>query len=260
MPFQLFGTSGAIPSATRDNTALAFYSAREVVLIDCSGNPYQRIVKAGLDPNRVSCLVVTHRHVDHLYGVPSLAHNLGLAGRRETLHIHANAETLPTLKGLFGLFPLEAKMPYRIQLHEIPRVEGHVVLEGDGLRVSTTPVEHSAPNVAIRVDWNGPEERGAVVYSCDTRPCDALMRLAQGAEILIHEATFLDAERLRAERDGHTTALQAGEVARRTGVKRLLLCHLAAPLHEQVSAVQHEAQQSFAGPVEVAEEFREYRV
>ncbi len=260
MPFQLFGTSGAIPSTTRDNTALAFYSAREIVLIDCSGSPYQRIVKAGLDPGRVSCLVVTHRHVDHLYGVPSLAHNFGLAGRRQTLHVHANAETLPTLKGFFGLFPLEAKMPYRIEFHEIPRVEGHLVWNSDALRVTTTPVQHSAPNVAVRVDWTGPAEKGAVVYSGDTRPCETLIRLANRTDILIHEATFLDAERARAEQDGHTTAFQAGEVARQAEVKRLLLCHLTAPLHDRLAVVQREAEQSFGGPVEIAEEFREYRL
>jgi len=66
MPFQFFGTSGAVPSPARDNTALAFYSADEVVLVDCSGSPYQKTLKAGLDPMRVSSLIVTHRHVDHL--------------------------------------------------------------------------------------------------------------------------------------------------------------------------------------------------
>lgn len=260
MPFQFFGTSGAIPSRTRDNTALAFYSARETVLIDCSGSPYQRIVKAGLDPDSVAALIVTHRHVDHLYGLPSLAHNLGLAGRRKTLHVHANAETMPTLKGFFGLFPLEAKMPYGIEFHDVPPAEGHILLEADGFRVCSTPVRHGAPNIAVRVDWTGPDERGAVVYSSDTSPCPSLLALARGADILIHEATFLDSERARAAADGHTTASQAGEVARQAGAKRLLLCHMAAPLHNQLAAVQREAEQSFGNPVEIAEEFREYRV
>ena len=52
------------------------------------------IRKAGLDPMRVSSLIVTHRHVDHLYGLPSLAHNMGLAGRRATLHVYALPETM----------------------------------------------------------------------------------------------------------------------------------------------------------------------
>jgi ribonuclease Z len=260
MPFQFFGTSGAIPSPSRDNTALAFYSPDEVVLVDCSGSPYQKILSAGLDPMRVSSLIVTHRHVDHLYGVPSLAHNMGLAGRRATLHVYALPETMPILRGFMTLFPLEAKMPYRIELHDIAAQEGHPVLAANGFRVSATPVRHSAPNIGLRVEFESPTERGTVVYSSDTSPCPSLIALARAADVLIHEATFLHADAARAESDGHTTGYQAGEVAARAGVKRLILCHVAASLHDRVEHLRREAQQSYGGAVEIPEEFREYRV
>src|SRR5512147_955077 len=259
MPFQFFGTSGAIPSPDRDNTALAFYADDEVALVDCSGSPYQKILKAGLDPMRVSSLIVTHRHVDHLYGLPSLAHNMGLAGRRTTLHVYALPETMPILQGFMTLFPLEAKMPYRIELHEIPPKEGHPVLEAKGFRVRSTPVKHGAPNVGLRVEFDSSQERGVVVYSCDTSPCPSLIALARGADILIHEATFLHSDALRAASDGHTTGYQAGEVAAKAGAKRLILCHFEAPLHGQLDEVRREARQAFSGPVEIPEEFREYR-
>ena len=260
MPFQFFGTSGAIPSAARDNTALAFYSPEEIVLADCSGSPYQKILKAGLDPMRVSSLIVTHRHVDHLYGIPSLAHNLGLAGRHTTLHVYALAETMPFLRGFLDLFPLEEKMPYRIELHVILPKEGHPLLQAKGFHIRTTPVKHGAPNVALRVEFDSPSERGVVVYSSDTSPCPALLALARGADVLIHEATFLHGEAARAAADGHTTGYQAGEVAKQAGVKRLILCHFVASLHDRVEELRREARQSFTGPVEIPEEFREYRL
>lgn len=260
MPFQFFGTSGAIPSSARDNTALAFYSADDVVLVDCSGSPYQKILKAGLNPMRASSLIVTHRHVDHLYGLPSLAHNMGLAGRRATLHVHALRETMPFLRGFMDLFPLEEKMPYRIELHEIPPKEGHLVLEANGFRVLSSPVKHGAPNVGLRVEFDSPQERGVVVYSGDTSPCPSLIALARAADILIHEATFLHGEAARAASDGHTTGYQAGEVAAQAGVKRLILCHFAASLHDQLEDLRREARQAYNGPVEIPEEFRQYRV
>ncbi len=259
MPFQFFGTSGAIPSAARDNTALAFYSAGEVVLVDCSGSPYQKILKAGLDPRRVSSLIVTHRHVDHLYGIPSLAHNMGLAGRRTTLHVYALPETMAVLQGFMELFPLEEKMPYRIELHQVPPKEGHPVLQAQGFRVRSTPVKHGAPNLALRVEFDSPSERGTVVYSSDTSPCPSLIALARGVDTLIHEATFLHSDAPRAAADGHTTGYQAGEVAVLAGVKRLILCHFEAPLHDQVEELRREAQQMYGGPVEIPEEFREYQ-
>jgi ribonuclease Z len=110
------------------------------------------------------------------------------------------------------------------------------------------------------VEFDGPGERGSVVYSSDTSPCPALESLARGADVLIHEATFLHAEAARAASDGHTTGLQAGEMARRAGVRRLFLCHFVAPLHDRLEELRQEARQGFAGPVELPEEFKEYRV
>ncbi len=260
MPFQFFGTAAAVPSAERDNTALVFYSADEAVLVDCPGSPYQKILKAGLDPMRVSSLIVTHRHVDHIYGVPSLAHNMGLAGRKATLHVYALAETEKILRGFMALFPLEAKMPYRIELHEIPAKEGHLVLQAKGFRILSTPVEHGAPTIGLRVQFDSPGERGAVVYSSDTSPCPSLTALARGADVLIHEATFPHADAARAASDGHTTGYQAGEVARQAGAKRLMLCHFGADLAGRAEELRHEAMQSFGGPVAIPEELREYRI
>ncbi len=260
MAFQFFGTSGAIPSAARDNTALAFYSPAEVVLVDCSGSPYQKILRAGLDPMRVSSLIVTHRHVDHLYGIPSLAHNMGLAGRQAPLRVYALPETMPFLRGFMDLFPLEEKMSYRIELHEVPASEGYAILEADGFRIRSAPVKHGAPNIGLRVEFASSQERGAVVYSSDTSPCPSLAALARGADVLIHEATFLHGDAARAAADGHTTGEQAGEVAARAGVKRLFLCHFVASLHDRLATLQSEARRAYSGPIEIPEEFREYRI
>jgi ribonuclease Z len=260
MPFQFFGTSGAIPSPDRDNTALAFYSKDEVVLVDCSGSPYQKILKAGLDPMRVTSLIVTHRHVDHVYGIPSLAHNMDLAGRRTTLHVYALTETMKVLRGILDLFPLEEKMPYRIELHEVPAKEGHELLRARGFKMLSTPVKHGAPNIGLRVEFDSPGERGTVVYSSDTSPCPPLIALARGVDILIHEATFAHSDAARASSDGHTTGYQAGEVARQAGVRRLFLCHFSADLHARVDEIRREAMQSYGGQVEIPEELKEYRV
>lgn len=260
MPFQFFGTAAAVPSPGRDNTALAFYSRDEVVLVDCSGSPYQKILKAGLDPMRVSSLIVTHRHVDHVYGIPSLAHNMGLAGRRAPLHVYALPETMKILRGFLDLFPLEEKMPYRIEQHEVPAKEGHGVLRAKGFRVLSAPVKHGAPNMGLRVEFDSPGERGTAVYSSDTSPCPSLVPLARGADILVHEATFSHSDAARAAAEGHTTGYQAGEVARQAGAKRLLLCHFSADLHGRLDEVRQEAMRSFGGPVEIPEELKEYRV
>ncbi|MGE5849707.1 MAG: MBL fold metallo-hydrolase, partial [Candidatus Methylomirabilota bacterium] len=184
----------------------------------------------------------------------------GLAGRRAPMRVYALPETMRTVRGFMDLFPLEDKMPYRIELHDIPGKEGYEVLRAKGLKVLSTPVKHGAANIGLRVEWDAPGERGAVVYSSDTSPCPTLIALSRGADVLIHEATFLHDEVARAAADGHTTGYQAGEVARQAGVKRLILCHFGAELYRRVDELRLEAMRAFGGPVEIPEELREYRV
>lgn len=83
----------------------------------------------------------------------------------------------------------------------------------------------------------GPPRRGRrIVYALDTRPCDAVIEAAQEADVLIHDATF-DHDRLDlAQETGHSTVIEAAEVARKAQVKRLVLTHISARYEEEEEA------------------------
>jgi ribonuclease Z len=106
--------------------------------------------------------------------------------------------------------------------------------------------------------WDVRAERRprSVVYSSDTRPCDAVVALAHGADTLIHEATF--PERDRGRFGAHSTAAEAGEIAARAGVRRLILAHIEAAYHGELDAMADEARKRFGGVVEIAREFVPY--
>ena len=137
----------------------------------------------------------------------------------------------------------------------VPPQEGFRLDAAGALTVTTSPNAHgNMPNLAVR--FQSPASGVAVVYSSDTEPCVAVETLARDADTLIHEATF--SER-RAQRFGaHSTAAQAGKIAARAGVRRLLLAHIDAGHHGELEALVEEARQHFSGEIEVARELVPY--
>ena len=92
----------------------------------------------------------------------------------------------------------------------------------------------------------GPPRPGrTVVITGDTRPCDATEQAARNADLLVHEATFGDEEAERAVETGHSTAREAGQLARRAGVQRLLLTLFSARYSRDAAELDAQARSEF---------------
>jgi len=255
--FAFLGTAGALASAERDNTSLVVEAAGGAVLLDCGGAAVHRLYRLGLDPLALTHVVVTHLHVDHSYGLPSLVRQSMLLQRAAPLTVVCRPEHVEPLQTLLRLYNLwQRPNAFALTLAPIELTAGARAFAAAGLALSTAPNAHGPmPNFAVRVDAPG---AGALVYSSDTMPCDAVADLARGARTLVHEASYLERDRDPAHPVAHSTGAEAGAIAARAGVERLILTHVGAEYHGDVGAVAAEARARFGGAVEVAEELRFY--
>jgi ribonuclease Z len=253
--FVFLGSSGALPGRDRDTTSILFAAGGDTVLVDCGGSPGQRLMLAGTDPLALSRVVITHIHPDHVYGLPSLIQTLFLLGRTAPLRLACREEHEAPLRALLALFGLlERPGIFPVVWEPVPAREGFAVGAPGGLSITASPNAHGAmPNMAVRFEAPG---HPAVVYSSDTEPCAAVEVLARGAHTLIHDATF--SERRPRGAGTHSTAAQAGEIAARAGVARLILAHIDAGLHGELDALREEARARFSGLVEIARELVPY--
>jgi ribonuclease Z len=92
------------------------------------------------------------------------------------------------------------------------------------------------------------------VYTADTRPTDATVEAAEGADLLVHDATFTEDEAGRAASTGHSTAREAADVAARAGAKRLALVHISSRYAGHVTPLAEEAREAFDGEVFVPDD------
>jgi ribonuclease BN (tRNA processing enzyme) len=119
--------------------------------------------------------------------------------------------------------------------------------------VTVDRVNHPVETYGMRIEHGG----RVLAYSADTAPCDALIRLAHGADLFLCEASYNDGD--DNPPDLHLTGRDAGEAATKAGVAKLLLTHLVAAWSSEAN-VYESACAAYSGPVEVARAGARYDV
>jgi ribonuclease BN (tRNA processing enzyme) len=216
-------------------------------VVDCGNGVAIQLARAGVAVTTVRHIFITHQHSDHNadYGnLLLLAWESGLRTRVDTwgpppldrmtrLFFEMNAYNINTRIADEGRVPLAPL----VHAHEV--IEGGQLLKDEHVTVTCATVDHPpvVPSFAYRFDTRD----RAIVISGDTKPSESLVRLARGADILVHEALYAAAiDRLVARvpnapalkqsiMSHHTSAEDAGRIAAAAGVKTLVLSHLVPP-------------------------------
>ena len=102
----VLGSAASVPDADHDTVSLLLRGPGWAVPVDCGGSPLHKLARLGVERDHIRAVVLTHRHADHLYGLPILVQGLWLGGREASLPIYGPAETLDVAQELLDLFTL----------------------------------------------------------------------------------------------------------------------------------------------------------
>lgn len=286
------GTSSGKPTLRRNVSALAVVGEGEWWLFDCGEATQMQIARAGLSPQKLVGIFISHLHGDHFNGLPGLLSSMALDNREKEL-------TLVAPVGVGEYLDLTARLKicyvnYRLNLLEFNEKSfanqpQALVYESPRFTVVTRPLDHRIFALGFRLEEKikpgrfnverarelgvpagplysqlqsgksvtladgrvihasevlGEPRPGKIVSYClDTRPCLNAVKLAENADWLIHEATYCEEYIEESQHYGHSTAVQAAEIAAEARARRLLMTHFSSrytdvrPLIEEARAV-----------------------
>jgi ribonuclease Z len=263
MDLSLFfaGTSASAPSARRGMPAVLVRRGGDRILFDC-GEGTQRQLTGSVGLADITDVFLTHLHADHWLGLPGMLKTFELRERDKPLTVHGPPPTKAVLERMrpifgrpsYGLHIVELEpgqaierdgyqvIPYPVRhrgpalgyaLVEPPRPGRFDVELARRLDVPEGPafgrLQRGEVVDGVRPDQVvGPPRPGRkIVITGDTRPTDATVVAAHRADVLVHEATFAHEDAARAAQTGHSTALQAAQVAADAEVTMLALTHIS---------------------------------
>ncbi|MCL6637168.1 MAG: ribonuclease Z [Alicyclobacillus sp.] len=244
-------------------------------LFDCGEGTQLQFLHTPLKLPRLEKVFITHLHGDHLFGLPGLLGSRAMQGAERPLTVYgppglrgfveacltASSTRLPYTLEIEEISPGEVCANAHVRVTATPLHHG---VTSYGYRIEEQPRPgrlHSERLAALGVPpgpwygqlkrgepvvWNGqqlhpadfthPPQPGRVVVVCgDTAPCAAVRELAAGADVLVHEATYLRTDAALAQAHRHSTAADAAAAAAAAGVRTLVLTHVS-PRYSQDAA------------------------
>ena len=265
MDLSLFfaGTAGSVPTARRGLPALLLRAGGDRILFDCGEGTQQQLLRSVGLPE-LDAIFLTHYHLDHWLGIIGHAQDVrpararaaadrlrparpAGAARRDAPGVGQGRPTRSrsrsSTRTTRSRFDGYAIAPFPVE-HRV-RAYGYAFAEDDrpgrfDAETAARARRHARPRLRPPAGGRDRQRRARpsrcwasrgrgrrIVFSGDTAPCQATEVFAHEADLLVHEATFLDDELARARETGHSTARQAAEVAAAAGVRLLALTHLS---------------------------------
>jgi len=224
MKLTILGSGTATPSLERNSSGLFIQTPNIRMIIDMGAGTLRRMCEAQIDYREIDVIALTHFHPDHITDFISFLFASNYAyGPMRTAPFHVIGPTgleqfYNSLVEIFGKWIVPSRG--RLLMREMSATEPDS-LEIKSVKIKSAPAVHSFPSLSYRIETN----ETALTISGDTDVSENLVRLAQGSHTMVCECSMPDAMKV----PGHMTPSEAGAIAERASVTRLILTHFYPP-------------------------------
>lgn len=286
MEILFLGTGSMVPTKERNHSAVLLLYKTEGILIDCGEGTQRQLKIAGVNLNKITKVLISHWHGDHVLGLPGLVQTMGSMGYQTELQLYGPRGTKARWSNVGKVFMFEERVDVKVE--DIKKTR---IIDDKDFYIEAMNLEHTAPCVgfsfiekdkrrikkeAIKklgipegpllgklqdgqsIKWNGktvsPDDVTYVVkgkkvtYIADTKLCTNCVKLAENADILICESTYANALEEKATEYKHLTAGQAAFIANKAGVKKLVLTHFSQR-YKDLEELKEDAKMTFENVV-----------
>ncbi|MFA6035490.1 MAG: ribonuclease Z [Candidatus Micrarchaeia archaeon] len=275
----VLGSGASVPSVQRNLASVAVRHDGDVYLFDCGEGTQRQMMRFRMSYAKTKAIFISHLDADHYLGVAGLCHTLNMIGRKPTekLLVFGPRGTARKIEGLGCNYGF-------LQVHDVGEGEaykgegfavsafavkhgsnslGYSFEESTGRNFDKAKCDKlgikglmfreleqkgevivGKKKIAIE-DVTIPKKGRKIVYTGDTMKCDAVVKAAKGADLLVHEGTFGDELKKEAEEKEHATVSDAAKVAKEAKVKKLVITHISNR-YEDASGLLKEARKIFA--------------
>jgi len=285
------GTSDAVPSEKRNHTAILLNHQGENILVDCGEGTQRQMRKAGMNPCKLTRVLITHWHGDHVLGLSGLLQTLALSGYNKTLFIYGPKGSKQFIKAIFKTFAFKEKLKF-----EVKEVIGEF-LDTEDFILEASAMNHGIPCNAysfllkdkIRIDKDklekfkispGPllqklkqgkdivcngktysvkqltyrEKSTKISFVFDTVYDKRIVSFVKDSDLLICESTFSSEEENKAREFKHLTSKQAAEIAKQSKSKKLIITHISQRYSKNAGEILNQTKKYFKNS-SLAEDF-----
>jgi ribonuclease Z len=282
IPIKFLGTGQAIPTKSRNHQGILMSYKDESILVDCGEGIQRQFRIAKENPCKITRVLITHFHGDHVLGLPGLFQTLALNNYSKDLYLYCPKKTKKYIKEIMKTYVPIGKIKIKVK-----EVEG-VFFQNSDFELIAVPVYHNTPCNAyifkekdkLRIDKNklnklkiknqkdlrklieGKDiildnkniksseltylQKGKKIsFLLDTGLGPNLGKILNNADLAIIESTYMDNESDLAKKFKHMTAKDAGKLAKENNVKKLVLTHISQRYEKLEDKLLSEAKKEF---------------